>query len=96
MGFSLFSNSHFQMGVTVMGFGEHFGPSLIFFLIVVLILKAALYLLLNTPQPKTIGDKLAGLTCAVADIWPQWVIEITKSRINGPTTNILLHHKMAK
>ena len=27
MGFSLFSNSHFQMGVTVMGFAEHFGHS---------------------------------------------------------------------
>ena len=25
MGCSLFSSSHFQMGVTVMGFGEHFG-----------------------------------------------------------------------
>ena len=25
MGCSLFSNSHFQMGVTVMGFAEHFG-----------------------------------------------------------------------
>ena len=69
---------------------SHFFPK------VVLILKAALYLLLKTPQLETIGDKLAGLTCAVADIWPQWVIEITKSRINGPATNILLHHKMAK
>ena len=27
MGYSLFSNSHFQMGVTVMGFAEHFGLS---------------------------------------------------------------------
>ena len=26
MGGSLFSNSHFQMGVIVMGFAEHFGP----------------------------------------------------------------------
>ena len=25
MGCSLFSNSHFQMGVTVMGFADHFG-----------------------------------------------------------------------
>ena len=25
MGCPLFSNSHFQMGVTVMGFAEHFG-----------------------------------------------------------------------
>ena len=25
MGCSLFSNSHFQMGVTVMGIAEHFG-----------------------------------------------------------------------
>ena len=25
MGYSLFSNSHFQMGFTVMGFAEHFG-----------------------------------------------------------------------
>ena len=29
MGCSLFSNSHFQMGVTVMGFAEHFGPCLV-------------------------------------------------------------------
>ena len=29
MGCSLFSNSHFQMGVTVMGFAEHFRHSLI-------------------------------------------------------------------
>ena len=28
MGCSLFSNSHFQMGVTVMGFAEHFGLGL--------------------------------------------------------------------
>ena len=27
MGCSLFSNSHFQMGITVMGFAEHFGLS---------------------------------------------------------------------
>ena len=26
MGCSLFSNSHLQMGVTVIGFAEHFGP----------------------------------------------------------------------
>ena len=31
MGCSLSSNSHFQMGVTVMGFAEHFGHSLSFF-----------------------------------------------------------------
>ena len=30
MGGSLFSNSHFQMGVTIMGFAEHFGLSLVF------------------------------------------------------------------
>ena len=29
MGCSLFSNFHLQMGVTVMGFAEHFGPDLI-------------------------------------------------------------------
>ena len=28
MGCSLFSNSHFQMGITVMGFAEHFGQGL--------------------------------------------------------------------
>ena len=28
MGYSLFSNSYFQMGVTVMGFAEHFGQCL--------------------------------------------------------------------
>ena len=27
MGCSLFSNSHLQMGVTIMGFAEHFGLS---------------------------------------------------------------------
>ena len=29
MGYSLFSNSHFQMGFTVMGFAEHFGLCMI-------------------------------------------------------------------
>ena len=29
MGCSLFSNSHFQTGVTVMGFAEHFGHNLL-------------------------------------------------------------------
>ena len=29
MGCSLFSNSHFQMGVTVMGFAEQFGHSIL-------------------------------------------------------------------
>ena len=29
MGYSLFSNSHFEMGVTVMGFAEHFGHTLL-------------------------------------------------------------------
>ena len=28
MGYSLFSNSHFKMGVTIMGFAEHFGLGL--------------------------------------------------------------------
>ena len=40
---SLFTNSHFQMGVTIMGFAEHFGPCLNICLSLLLFLLAQVW-----------------------------------------------------